>query len=162
MTIGRMSPEKNQARMINAFAQIHRESPDSRLIIVGDGPLETSLKTLVSSLGLADSVVFTGQIPNPFPLYAAADCFVLSSDYEGQPMVILESLVVGVPIVSTRFASITDALSSKEGLIVDRDTDALAHGMKAVLTDDVPQASFDWRAYNQAAINEFRLAIGAR
>lgn len=162
LTIGRMSPEKNQARMINAFAQIHRESPDSRLIIVGDGPLETSLKTLVSSLGLADSVVFTGQIPNPFPLYAAADCFVLSSDYEGQPMVILESLVVGVPIVSTRFASITDALSSKEGLIVDRDTDALAHGMKAVLTDDVPQASFDWRAYNQAAINEFRLAIGAR
>lgn len=161
LTIGRMSPEKNQARMINAFAQVHRESPDSRLIIVGDGPLKASLKTLVSSLGLSDSVVFTGQIPNPFPLYAAADCFVLSSDYEGQPMVILESLVVGVPIVSTRFASITDALSSEEGLIVDRDTDALARGMKAVLTDDIPQTPFDWEAYNQVALGEFLQAIGA-
>ena len=162
LTIGRMSPEKNQARMINAFAQVHRESPNSRLIIVGDGPLQASLKTLVSSLGLSDSVVFTGQIPNPFPLYAAADCFVLSSDYEGQPMVILESLVVGVPIVSTRFASITDALSSEEGLIVDRDAGALAHGMRAVLSDDIPQAQFDWRAYNQAALDEFFQAIGVR
>lgn len=162
LTIGRMSPEKNQARMINAFAQVHRESPDSRLIIVGDGPLKASLKTLVSSLGLSDSVVFTGQIPNPFPLYAAADCFVLSSDYEGQPMVILESLVVGVPIVSTRFASITDALSSEEGLIVDRDTDALAQGMRAVLTNDIPQTPFDWKAYNQAAQEEFVQAIGAK
>lgn len=162
LTIGRMSPEKNQARMINAFAKVRRESPDSRLIIVGDGPLKANLKTLASSLGLTDSVVFTGQIPNPFPLYAAADCFVLSSDYEGQPMVLLESLVVGVPIVSTRFASITDALSSEEGLIVDRNTDALARGMEAVLTDDIPQTPFDWKAYNRAALNEFLLAIGAR
>ncbi len=77
-------------------------------------------------------------------------------------MVILESLVVGVPIVSTRFASITDALSSEEGLIVDRDTDALAQGMRSVLTDDIPQTPFDWKAYNQAAQEEFVQAIGAK
>ena len=162
LTIGRMSPEKNQARMINAFAQVHRTSPRSRLIIVGDGPLMPTLKTMAASLGLSDSVVFTGQIPNPFPLYAAADCFVLSSDYEGQPMVILESLVVGVPIVSTRFASITDALNSEEGLIVDRDEHALAQGMKAALTNDIPQKPFDWKAYNQEALEEFLQAIGSR
>ena len=77
-------------------------------------------------------------------------------------MVILESLVVGVPIVSTRFASITDALNSEEGLIVDRDEHALAQGMKAALTNDIPQKPFDWKAYNQEALEEFLQAIGSR
>lgn len=161
LTIGRMSPEKNQARMVHAFAEVHREHPDSRLVIVGDGPLRQNLVTLVDSLGLGDAVVFTGQIPNPFPLYAASDCFVLSSDYEGQPMVILESLVVGIPIVSTRFASVRDALSRDHGLIVDRDVSALADGMRASIARQVPHAPFDWKAYNVDALGEFYRAIGA-
>ncbi len=162
LTIGRMSPEKNQARMIHAFSALHRDHPDSRLIIVGDGPLKESLMTLVSGLGLSESVVFTGQVPNPFPLYAAADFFVLSSDYEGQPMVILESRVAGLPIISTRFSSIRDALSSEEGLIVERDVEALAAGMREAVAGEVPRKPFDWASYNREALAEFVDAIGAR
>lgn len=161
LTIGRMSPEKNQARMIRAFAQVHRENPATRLVMVGDGVLRESLRSLVQSLGLGDAVALTGQVSNPFPLYEAADCFVLSSDYEGQPMVILEARVLDLPIVSTRFASVTDALSDDQGLIVDRSDDALAEGMRAYLAGAVPQQAFDWKAYNAQALGEFLSAVRA-
>jgi glycosyltransferase involved in cell wall biosynthesis len=91
----------------------------------------------------------------------AADCFVLSSDYEGQPVVLLEALVLGLPIVVTRFGSVADTLPSGCGLVVERDADALAAGMRQFLAGAVPAASFDAAGYNAEVIGEFYRAIGA-
>jgi CDP-glycerol glycerophosphotransferase len=161
VTAGRLSPEKNHARLIRAFDQVHREFPATHLLIMGGGPLAKELKALVVELGLVTAVTLTGSQANPYAVMANADCFVLSSDYEGQPMVLLEAMVLGMPIVSTNFASVRGALPEGQGLVVDRSDDALAEGMEAYLRGDVPVRAFDYVEYNRDAMEQFYAAIGA-
>ena len=146
--------------MVAAFARVHQEHPRTRLVILGEGPDRAAIEAQVDGLGVADSVLLAGHQPNPFPAMAASDCFVMSSDHEGQPMVILEALVLGVPVVTTRFASVDSALPPGQGLIVDCSVDGVAEGMRAFLRGEVPRPQFDAAAYNQQAVAQFIRAIG--
>lgn len=161
VNVGRLSPEKNQARLIRAFAAVHAENPKTRLVIVGSGPLMVELEALVVSLGLVGAVFLTGMQHNPHAIMAHCDCFVLSSDYEGQPMVILEALVLDVPIVTVDFASAKNALPEGSGLVVPQSDTGVADGMRAFLAGEVPANHFDWPAYNRKAVAQFYTAIGA-
>ncbi|BCJ36255.1 CDP-glycerol glycerophosphotransferase [Actinocatenispora thailandica] len=161
VTVGRCSPEKNHARLIRAFGQVHAADPATRLIIVGSGPLYHQLEELVEQLGLTESVILTGQQNNPHAILRHGDCFVLSSDYEGQPMVILEARVLGLPVVSTDFASVRGSLPDGVGLVVPRTDDGLADGMRAHLRGAVPNPRFDYEGYNAEAVQQFYQAIGA-
>jgi glycosyltransferase involved in cell wall biosynthesis len=158
-SVGRFSTEKNQARLLRAFAQVRPDYPGSRLILVGYGPLREQLEALVVSLGLVDVAFVVGPYSNPFPIVAAADCFVLSSDYEGQPMVLLEAAIVGMPIVSVRFGSIDGALPINTIRVVEQTDDGLAEGMREFLRGEVEESTLDADAYNAAALEEFRSAI---
>ena len=161
VTVGRLSPEKNQGRLIRAFATAHAANPQTRLVIVGSGPLEDELNSLIAELGLRGSVFLTGMQRNPHVIMAHADCFVLSSDYEGQPMVILEALVLGLPIVTVEFASAKNALPAGSGMVVPQTDEGVADGMAAFLRGDVPASVFDFHAYNRKAVDQFYRAIGA-
>lgn len=162
MTVGRLSPEKNQARLIRAFAALHEEHPATRLVLVGDGPLRPELEALITQLLLEDAVILTGAQPNPYAVLKQADCFVMSSDYEGQPMVILEALVLGLPIVTVAFESVTDALPPGLGLIVAQTDTALTAGLLLFLQGDVPPTTFNHTHYTELAIEAFYQAIGTR
>jgi CDP-glycerol glycerophosphotransferase (TagB/SpsB family)/glycosyltransferase involved in cell wall biosynthesis len=159
-TVGRLSPEKNQARLIDAFALVHPKYPSARLVIVGDGPLRAALAGQIERLGLGNAVVMTGSLANPFAVLAVADCFVMSSDYEGQPMVLLEAAVAGLPIVSVRFGSVADALPEGQLHIVEQTAEALAQGMCDYLEGRVTAASLDAEEYNAGALRDFLTAIG--
>ncbi|MGO4300753.1 CDP-glycerol glycerophosphotransferase family protein [Leifsonia sp. RAF41] len=161
VNVGRLSPEKNQARLIRAFAAVHVENPRTRLVIVGSGPLAGELEALVAELGMQGSVFLTGMQRNPHAIMAKADCFVLSSDYEGQPMVLLEALVLQLPIVTVEFASAKNALPVGSGMVVPQSVEGVADGMRAFLRGDVPDSHFDFVAYNRKAVSEFYRAIGA-
>lgn len=160
VSVGRLSPEKNQARLIHAFAKVHADHPKTRLLIVGTGPLFKDLINLVSQLGLDDSVVLTGHQKSAHTIISIANCFVLSSDYEGQPMVILEALVLGVPVVTVDFGSGENALPRGGGLVVPQTVDGLAEGMESYLRGEVPPAKFDYHAYNRKAVQQFYSAVG--
>lgn len=160
VTVGRLSPEKNQARLIRAFAALHAAHPATRLLIVGGGVLQAELAELIDSLGLAGLAHLTGPQENPHAILAEADCFVLSSDYEGQPMVILEAFAVGLPVVTVEFASVGDSVGAGNGLIVPRTVEGLTAGMEAFLRGEVPCGGFDAQAYNTIAIEQFYEAVG--
>ncbi|MHB1173006.1 MAG: CDP-glycerol glycerophosphotransferase family protein [Lacisediminihabitans sp.] len=160
--VGRLSPEKNHARLLRAFARVHAETPSTRLLLVGDGPLYRELENLVVRLGLGDAIFLTGHQANPHAIMARADCFVLSSDYEGQPMVILEALVLRLPVVTVAFGSVLDAVPEGSGLVVPATDEGLAEGLRAYLRGAVPASGFDDVAYNREAIEQFYRAIGAR
>lgn len=160
VTAGRLSPEKNHERLIRAFDEVHQRYPETRLVVLGSGPLLPRLRALVGELGLDAAVVFTGQQANPYGVIAGSDCFVLSSDYEGQPMVLLEALVLGVPVVTTAFDSVRGVMPEGLGLIVERSVDALARGMEESIRGHVPSAPFDYVAYNRTAVTQFYAAIG--
>ncbi len=160
VTIGRLSPEKNHERLIRAFDLVHQEDPRSRLIIIGGGPLQQELTELSRDLGLGSVVTMAGQQSNPHAVLARSDVFVLSSDYEGQPMVILEARVLDRPVVSTNFDSVGGSLTDGVGLVVERDVEALADGMRAALRDEVPNPPFDPAEYNREATREFYRVLG--
>ena len=154
INVGRLSPEKNQSRLIRAFAQVHAVRPEARLLIVGAGPLRDTLRALIEELGLSDVAFLTGPQNNPFAILEAADCFVLTSTYEGQPMVLLEAALCEKPIVATRFASVADALPEDTIRIVDQDDAAVAAGMLAFLDGDVEPSTLDIPAYVADVLSE--------
>lgn len=155
VTVGRLSTEKNHARLIRAFARLHADEPRTQLFVVGGGPLAGDLHRQVEEAGLSESVFLTGPQADPISIMRACDCFVLSSDYEGQPMVLIEAAQLSLPIVSTAFGSASGALPGDEMLIVARDDHALADGMRAFLAGDVPPAHLDVAQYTAEVLAQF-------
>ena len=99
INVGNLKGQKNQALLLRAFALCAHD--DARLVIVGEGGLRQPLQALAAKLGIADRVEFPGFFLDPWPFYAAANLFVLSSDYEGYANVLAEALYAGLRVVST-------------------------------------------------------------
>lgn len=100
--VGRFSPEKNHAFLIDVFKKLHEQVPDSKLFLVGEGELLDQIKAKVVSLGLEKNVIFLGVVDNPQDYYNIMDCFILPSIYEGFSFVTLEAQANGLPcVVST-------------------------------------------------------------
>ncbi|MEI6124991.1 MAG: glycosyltransferase [Pseudomonadota bacterium] len=96
---GRFSPQKNQKLLLQAFSKMKRNNGE--LWMLGDGKLEGELKKEASLLGIEEKIRWLGFQKNPFPFIRAADCFALSSSWEGLPTVIIEAMACGTPVVST-------------------------------------------------------------
>lgn len=99
--VGRLTPQKAPDQLLHAFSLASRELPAARLAIVGGGPLEEQVRQQASSLGVAEKVLWLGEIPGQSAM-PAFDIYCLSSRYEGFPYVLLEALAAGLPIVTTR------------------------------------------------------------
>jgi glycosyltransferase involved in cell wall biosynthesis len=161
VTVGRLSPEKNHARLIRAFAKVHDNHPETRLVILGGGKLEEELQALVQELGMESHIAIAGQVDNPFAIMAECDCFVLSSDYEGQPMTILEARVLGLPVVTTTFSSVGDSVPPDAGVVVPQSVDGVAKGLEKFLAGEVPAHELDPDEYNRMAMEQFDRVIAS-
>jgi glycosyltransferase involved in cell wall biosynthesis len=131
LAVGRLSPEKDHQNLIRAFALITKVT-NSKLVILGEGPLRMELLKLIEELGLQGRVSLPGFKLDPYPWYRSADLFVLSSYREGFGNVIVEALECGVPVVSTDCPSgpaeiLNGGLYGK--LVPLHDTAALASAM---------------------------------
>jgi glycosyltransferase involved in cell wall biosynthesis len=96
--VGRMTREKRHDVLLDAYKMSKLEHS---LILVGDGPLKSSILAKVQQLELEDKVIFAGKLKNPYPVMEGADLLVLSSDYEGFGIVLTEALALHTPVVST-------------------------------------------------------------
>lgn len=119
VTAARLTIQKNQSLLIEAFASVRKEIP-AFLVILGEGELKTDLQTLVKNLGVEKYVDFVGYQKNMYSWTKRADLFVLSSNWEGFGNVIVEAMVCGVTVISTDCSAgpgeiITDR---KNGLLV--------------------------------------------
>lgn len=95
--VGRFSDEKNHTFLIDIFDEVLNLRPMSRLMLIGSGELESSIKGKVRLLGIEDKVLFIGNVNNVCDYYQAMDCFVLPSKFEGLPVVGIEAQAVGLP-----------------------------------------------------------------
>lgn len=155
VAVGRLSPEKDHAKLLQAFAAMLEQGPAARLVIAGDGPLWFSLRALAANLGLAERVAFLGSVANPYPLIKAAACLVLSSNYEGQPMVLREAMVLGKPVIATDIGACREMLSGGAGLLVENSAAGLAAGMLKYLKGEVSSTETDTKGYEQHALKMF-------
>jgi glycosyltransferase involved in cell wall biosynthesis len=133
--IGRLVAQKDFATLIDAFAAVRRARP-ARLLILGEGPDRAALEAKVAALGLTDDVAMPGFVPDPPAYLAHADVFALSSVYEGLPVVLIEALACGCPVVSTDCPTGTDEVleGGRHGRLVPvGDAPALADAILATL-----------------------------
>lgn len=97
--IGRFSPPKNQVFLLRAFASVAKRCPDSKLLLVGVGPLEADIHAEAERLGITDSVIFLKNRSDTERLYAAMDAFAFPPLYEGLGIVLVEAQANGLPCV---------------------------------------------------------------
>jgi glycosyltransferase involved in cell wall biosynthesis len=101
INVGSLTPQKGQWHLVRAFTKVIDKYPKAKLVILGEGKLRGKLEGLINKCGLEKNVFLLGNKENVFPYLNAANCFVLSSLYEGMPLVILEALATGLPVIST-------------------------------------------------------------
>ncbi|MBD9373200.1 CDP-glycerol glycerophosphotransferase family protein [Rhizobium sp. ARZ01] len=155
VTVGRLSPEKGHSKLINAFARVHRQYPDTKLMIVGGGPLLVELQIQIDGLGLSHAVKLIGMVANPIPYIVISDCFVFSSNYEGQGIVLLEALHLGKPAISTNVVGPCDVLKDGHGLLVENSEEGLSQGMLRYLRSELTFPPFDSSRYVADARDRF-------
>jgi glycosyltransferase involved in cell wall biosynthesis len=100
LSVGSLKREKNFPLLLRAFAQL-ADQRDVRLVLLGEGPERPVLESIVEELKLSSLVSLPGFRANPWPFFASADVYAMSSDYEGFGMVLVEALNFGLPVVST-------------------------------------------------------------
>lgn len=132
--VGRLSPEKGPDVLLDALAGLG-EVP-WRASFLGEGPGREGLEARARELGIADRVRFHGRVPRASRLFRAFDVFALSSRTEGTPMVLLEAMDAGVPVVATRVGGVPDVTGSGTALLVPpEDPEALSRAIRRVRAD---------------------------
>ena len=154
LSVGRLTPQKNQALLIDAFADVAGRTPDLLLVILGEGPERGRLLTRAKARGLADRVLLPGFVLDPSPYFRRASVFALSSDWEGLPTVLIEALAFGCQIVSTRCPTgpaeiLADGTYGR--LVPTADAAALGSAILDALRDPLPPALLRQRALDFSA-----------
>jgi glycosyltransferase involved in cell wall biosynthesis len=143
LAVGRFVEKKAPQLTISAFAAVHRDCPEARLRMIGDGPLLDVARQTAVDLGLTEAITFLGPQPHEVVQkeMRSARAFVQHSveaangDCEGTPVGILEALASGLPVVSTRHAGIPDVIiDGKVGfLVAEKDVDGMAQRMSLLI-----------------------------
>jgi glycosyltransferase involved in cell wall biosynthesis len=122
-----LRPQKNHGLLIEAAARVVETDSRAMFLLVGTGPLRDQVAQRVAAVG-SGNVRFLGHVPEAGRLIACADLLVLSSDYEGLPVVVMEALAAGVPVVSTAVGGVPDLIEhDSNGLLTPPgDAEALA------------------------------------
>jgi len=134
-TVGRLAKIKNTAMMLRAFAQmLRKEAIDAHLAVIGEGDQLENLQNLVHELALDDRVTFCGWVLERERIFSDLDATCLSSQNEGTPVSIIESLAAGVPVVATRVGGVADVMNDPmDGELVESgDEEALAAALAKV------------------------------
>jgi glycosyltransferase involved in cell wall biosynthesis len=174
VSVGHLSPRKGFHRVIRSLPSVLCHHPDARLVIVGGRGAEednsAALHALVGRLNIADKVRFVGaKPPDEVAVWlAASDVFVLASDFEGCPNVVLEAMACGRPVVATRVGDIGRMVPSFAGVLFDdpEDTAQLAGSLVAALSRNwdaekirAQVASRSWNDVAQHVLAVWRLAV---
>ncbi|WNS81210.1 glycosyltransferase [Domibacillus sp. DTU_2020_1001157_1_SI_ALB_TIR_016] len=138
LAVGRFDEQKNYPNLLQAFQRVVQKEPDTVLLIAGVGPLLDQTKKLAADLGLSSRVRFLGYRTDIPDMMSAADAYVMSSDWEGMPLVLQEASSVGLPIVCTDVGGNKEVVIEGEtGFIVQpKSSFALAEGMLRLLRMD--------------------------
>lgn len=103
--IGRFTDQKNHSYLLEVFKRYHEKDPDSVLLLVGDGPLEESIKNRAEEMGIAGHVIFSGTTSDTSAFYSAMNQFVFPSKFEGVPLTLVEAQANGLPcLISDRIS----------------------------------------------------------
>ena len=156
LSVGRLAIQKGHTYLLDAVPEVLKQFPNAHFAIVGDGHLRSSLQEQVSKLGLGACVHLLGTRADISDLLFAADVFVLPSLWEGLPLVLLEAMSAGLPVVATQVEGVQSIIvNNKNGsLIPSKDVGAIAAALIDILGD--PETRIRFGAHNRFLVeNEY-------
>ncbi|WP_412972008.1 glycosyltransferase [Glaciecola sp. MF2-115] len=132
--VGRLQAIKNQKNLIESYIlaceQNEKFKAESKLVIVGKGPLKDALEQQIISASYQDNIEMWGERHDMPAVYKSVDVFVMSSDAEGVPMTMLEAMASGLPVVSTKVGGIPEVTSKEQAILVEaKSAEALSEGL---------------------------------
>lgn len=164
LNVGRQTEEeKNLSMLLNVSKKLLDNGYDFELLLVGDGKDHEYYKDLVNKLKINDNVKFLGKKKNPFVYYKIADAVLLTSKYEGNPVVFLESKVFNVPIITTDVSDAKKEIDKKYGLVSENNFDSYYKTLKSFLDNGFEiKNNFNAENYNLEILNEIYKLIDER
>ena len=151
--------QKKLSRIIEASKKLKEEKLDFKVLFVGAGKDTKKYKEQVKEYGLEGCVLFLGKRRNPYPYYKISDCVILSSNYEGYPVVFVESMVLGKPIITTKVSDYKD-IEGKYGLICEKDSEDIYKKMKQFIEEGyVIKEEFNPEKFNKNIIEKLEKII---
>ncbi|HCM89448.1 MULTISPECIES: CDP-glycerol glycerophosphotransferase family protein [Vagococcus] len=157
VTVGRLSQEKNQMVLIEAFTGFHQTHPTGHLYIIGSGPERSKLEEKIQELEMSEHIELLGQVYQPFEFVKRCDIFALTSLYEGQSLVLIEALTLGMNCVSTDIPACRLVLKDGAyGMITEtNDATGIATSLSSMIDKEQKFETFDPYEYNQEALAMF-------
>lgn len=127
--------QKRLTRIIEAAKMLQKDNLKFKILFVGEGKDTNQYKNLVTNYNLQNNIEFLGVKKNPYPYINFADAVILTSDYEGYPVVFLEALTLNKPIITTDVADAIDDINDKFGKVVEKDVTQIYITMKEFITN---------------------------
>lgn len=147
--------QKKLSRIIEASKKLKQEGLEFKVLFIGEGPDTKMYKEMVTKEGLIDTIEFLGAKQNPYPYMKLADSVLLSSDYEGYPVVFLEAFVLNKPILTTDISDAKEDIQGKYGVVVEKEAIQLEQQMKKWIQEGYTICeTFDPEKYNQEIIEK--------
>lgn len=151
--VGRLGKEKSVDLLLHAFSTIHKENPETALVLVGDGAEKENLKNHAKTLGIEDATHFLGEVDyKTIPsVFHSADIFVFASKTETLGKVILEAMAAGLPIVTFNIAPFKELIQNNhEGVLVSSKASSLANAVLQILAHDTLRSEMSKNALAKA------------
>ena len=166
--IGRITYQKNPQRLIHVLHELVSMNPAVNISLIGTGDLQDVLVNEIHTNGLQDNVHYLGYVENPMKMLSQSKILLLTSRYEGTPMVALEAMILGIPIVSTPVDGMLDLVADGVTGFLSDDDHEMAVRMNEIITnpqvlESLSKATlesaghlFDLQAYQDALMSQYR------
>ncbi len=152
--------QKKISRIIEAAQMLKADGLAFRILLVGDGDNTKDYKKMVKEKNLQNEVLFLGRKSNPYPYFKISDCLVLSSDYEGYPVVFIEAFTLGLPIITTDVSDSSSEIEGRFGYVTYKQTeDIYLHMKKFIEQGYIIQKRFDPVEFNNEQIEKLKSLI---
>lgn len=146
--------QKKLTRIIEAAKKLKEEGYQFKILLVGDGPDSKTYQKKVKESNLQEDILFLGKKQNPYPYFKMADCVLLSSEYEGYPVVFLESFTLNKPLITTKVSDYKQ-VEGKYGYLTEKNAEDIYQKMKLFLKKGFTiKKKFDDKKYNQKIIEK--------
>lgn len=137
VTVGRLHSRKGHHKLMDAHAQLLKDSFPHKIFVIGDGEEKDNLENQAKKLGVEDTFKLLGSLLNPYPYVKNADFFIMPSESEGWPLIIADTLILQKPIISTNVGGIPEMIEhQKNGYLINYSTEEIYVSMKSFLTDE--------------------------
>ena len=150
--------QKKISRIIEATEKLNKQGFDFKVLLIGKGTNTKDYQNLIKEKNL-NNIIMLGAKKNPYPYFKLSDCFILSSQFEGYPVVFVEAQILGLPILTTNVSDSEKDIDGIYGQVVENSEKGVYKGMKQVLEKGITSTKFDPEKFNEEITQKVKQII---